>query len=209
MKITPMRHFQTDIGAIGPNVPIREKAPSGISPAGAARDAARGGYMSDGKVTIFTGSGHGKTPAALGTGLQYASAGKKVVVIEFLKGKGLKNSDFIRRLEPDIKLFRFEKSTKPFSEMTEAERSDDIVNMRNGLHFAGKVLDTAECDLLIMDEVLGLVDNKIITVEDLQDLVSRRGETDVILTGIAMDTRVCAFADEISEIHTVHFKNYR
>ena len=36
-----IRHFQTDIGAAGTNVPIRKKAHSGISPAGAARNAAR------------------------------------------------------------------------------------------------------------------------------------------------------------------------
>jgi hypothetical protein len=37
-----MCHFQTDIGAAGTNVPIREKAHSGVSPAGAAKNAARG-----------------------------------------------------------------------------------------------------------------------------------------------------------------------
>ena len=42
MKVTPMCHFQTDIGAAGTNVPIREKAHSGVSPAGAAKNAAQG-----------------------------------------------------------------------------------------------------------------------------------------------------------------------
>ena len=37
-----MCHFKTDIGAAGTNVPIREKAHSGVSPAGAAKNAAQG-----------------------------------------------------------------------------------------------------------------------------------------------------------------------
>jgi hypothetical protein len=42
LKGLPMQSFQTDIGASGTNVPIREKAHPGISPAGAAKSAARG-----------------------------------------------------------------------------------------------------------------------------------------------------------------------
>ena len=41
LKVTSIRHFQTDTGAAGASVPIREKAHSGISPAGAAIHAAR------------------------------------------------------------------------------------------------------------------------------------------------------------------------
>lgn len=37
-----MYRFQTDIGAAGTNVPIREEAHSGVSPAGAAKNAERG-----------------------------------------------------------------------------------------------------------------------------------------------------------------------
>ena len=40
--------------------------------------------------------------------------------------------------------------------------------MRNGINFARKVLTTRECDMLILDEVLGLVDNGIVSVEELE-----------------------------------------
>ena len=42
LKGLPMQSFQTDIGASGTNVPIREKAHSVISPADAAENAAWG-----------------------------------------------------------------------------------------------------------------------------------------------------------------------
>ena len=63
-----------------------------------------------GRVQIFTGDGYGKTMAALGEALIAAASGKRVVVIQFLKGRGLTDSTFERQLEPEIKIFRFEKS---------------------------------------------------------------------------------------------------
>ena len=41
LKVASIRHFQTGTGSAGTNSPIREKAHSGISPAGAAKNAAR------------------------------------------------------------------------------------------------------------------------------------------------------------------------
>lgn len=38
-------------------------------------------------VTVFCGNGRGKTSAALGQGIFGASAGKSVIIIQFLEGK--------------------------------------------------------------------------------------------------------------------------
>lgn len=43
--------------------------------------------MEEGFVQIFGGEGKGKTGAAIGQGIKAASAGKSVVIIQFLKGK--------------------------------------------------------------------------------------------------------------------------
>ena len=51
--------------------------------------------MKSGKIHIYTGDGHGKTPAALGEALYAASAGKQVVVIQFMKGKVIFENDFV------------------------------------------------------------------------------------------------------------------
>ena len=81
-----------------------------------------------------------------------------------------------------------------------------IQNIRNGIGFAKKVLTTGECDLLILDEVLGLVEKDIITVDTLKTLLECRGDTDVILTGITLNDEICVLADEVSRIETVKFK---
>lgn len=159
-------------------------------------------------IHIYTGDGRGKSPAALGRAVQAAASGEQVVIIQFLKGKGLEDSEFVRRMEPDIKLFRFEKSDENYEELTEEKKAEESMNIRNGLNFANKVLSTGECNLLILDEVLGLVEKGIIDVEDLKSLLAQRGDTDIILTGISLNDEVCILADEVSKIETLKFKAF-
>lgn len=159
--------------------------------------------MERGKICIYSGDGHGKSPAALGKALQAASQGKQVVIIQFMKGKGLDESEFLKRLEPEIKFFRFEKSEDDFVNLSQEGQQEEIQNIKNGLNFAKKVLRTGECDLLILDEVLGLLDNDIITSEDLKTLLmSKAEETTIIMTGIQLKDEICMLADEVSRIET-------
>ena len=162
--------------------------------------------MNRGNLYIYTGDGHGKSPAAWGRAIQAAAEGKTVVIIQFLKGKGMMNSEFLRRLEPEIKLIQFEKAEENFAELSEERKQEEIANIRNSLNYAKKVLTVAECDLLILDEVLGLVDNGILSIDELKALVDSRHDTDVILTGVKLDDEICILADEVSKIETVKFK---
>ncbi|MCM1058188.1 MAG: cob(I)yrinic acid a,c-diamide adenosyltransferase [Firmicutes bacterium] len=162
--------------------------------------------MAKGLIYIYAGDGRGKSPAAIGRAVQAAVDGKHVVIIQFLKGKAQEDSDFWRRMEPEIKLFRFEKADENFEELSEERKADEIGNIRNGMNFARKVLATGECDLLILDEVLGLVEKGIVSVEDLKALLECRGDTDIILTGIKLGDEICVLADEVSKIETVKFK---
>ena len=162
--------------------------------------------MAKGLVYTYTGDGRGKSPAALGRALQAVMEGRNVVVIQFLKGNASNNSDFLRRMEPEIKFFSFEKSVENYEELSEGKKQEEIVNIRNGMNFAKKVLATRECDLLILDEVLRLVEKNIMSVEDLKSMLECRGDTDVILTGVRLDDSICILADEVSRIETVKFK---
>lgn len=166
--------------------------------------------MQNGIIRIYTGPGRGKSPAALGRAIQTACRGGRVVVIQFLKNKGLSDSEFLRRLEPEIKVFRFEKSDAAFDSLTPEEQEDEIINIRNGMGYARKVLKTGECDLLILDEVLGLVDNGIITVGELEDVLSTKGDnTDVIMTGNKVSEGLYELADEVTLISTDIQENNR
>ena len=165
-----------------------------------------GCVMAKGLIYIYAGDGRGKSPAAIGRAVQAAAEGKSVMIIQFLKGKGLGESDFVRRMEPEIRLFHFEKSGENFEQLSEEKKQEEIGNIRNGLNFAKKVLATGGCDLLILDEVLGLVERNIVTVEDVKAMLESREETSVILTGIKLRDEICVLADEVSKIETVRFK---
>ena len=162
--------------------------------------------METGNLYIYTGEGRGKSQAALGRAVQTAMGGGNVVLIQFLKGKGTENSEFLRRLEPELKVFCFEKSDGNFEELPEKRKQEEIGNIKNGIGFARKVLGTGECDLLILDEVLGLVEKGILDSQELKDLLESRNNTDVILTGISLNDDICVLADEVSQIESVKFK---
>ena len=164
--------------------------------------------MADGKISIYMGEGRGKSAAAFGTALLRAAEGKRVVIIQFLKAKDLMTSEITQRLEPEIKFFRFERSNDDYLERTPEEQREDAVNMRSGLAFARKVLSTKGCDLLIMDELLEVINKGIVSVADLEEAVSARGDTDVIITGCSMDIGVCSIADEVMEISPVQYRTY-
>ncbi len=166
--------------------------------------------MQGGIIRIYNGTGRGKSPAALGRAVQAASRGRRVVIIQFLKNKGLSETEFIKRLEPDIKVFRFEKSEEGYDALSPKEREDEIVNIRNGINYARKVLNTGECDMLILDEVLGLVDNGIITVDELKQVLDLKSDyQDIIMTGNTVTESLCDLADEITTITTRFNEGFR
>ncbi len=164
--------------------------------------------MEKGMIYIYSGEGHGKSPAALGRALQTACRGENVVIIRFLKGRGLSDSDFVKRLEPEIKIFRFEKSDENFVNLSEERKAEEICNIKNGLNFAKKVMNTDECSLLILDEVLELLDNDIISVQELRTLLLCKPEgMDIIMTGTTSNDEAYPLADEVTKVETVRSKN--
>jgi cob(I)alamin adenosyltransferase len=154
-----------------------------------------------GKIQVYYGEGRGKSTAALGTAIREASIGKSVIFIQFLKGKNWTNLEFMERLEPEIRFFRFEKALEYFEYLSEEEKIEEKKNIINGFHYAKKVLSTGECDVVVLDEVLGLVDAGIITGVDVDDLLATKADqVDVIMTGRVLREEFRLHADEIYAI---------
>ncbi len=81
------------------------------------------------------------------------------------------------------------------------------MNIRNGLNFAKKVMATGECDLLVLDEILGIVDCGIITVEELiRTIKAKEKEMSVVLTGKVFPEGLEPYVDSISVIENVKSK---
>ena len=155
--------------------------------------------MKEGKLQIYCGDGKGKTTTAIGQAIREASKGRSVFIVQFLKGKQEEEISFIKRLEPEIKLFRFQKREDAFEDLSPQEKEEEIPNLKNGLSFAKKVLATGECDVLILDEVLGLPEKGIASVEEIHSLLEAAEHTDLIFTGIKLYPDMMAWADEVYE----------
>ncbi len=159
--------------------------------------------MNKGYVQVFCGKGDGKSSAAIGKGMFAAIDGKQVIVVQFMKERNENEAKFFQRLEPEIKLFRFEKSETCFNELSDSEKHDEVTNIRNGLNYAKKVLTIGECDLLILDEVLGLVDEGIIEWKELLPILEVRSEeTSVFMTGRVLPEELIPYVDSVSKIES-------
>ncbi|MCM1107135.1 MAG: cob(I)yrinic acid a,c-diamide adenosyltransferase [Blautia sp.] len=157
--------------------------------------------MDKGVVQIYYGDGHGKSTAAMGNAIHAAGAGKSVIVIEFLKGKREEEFTFLNRLEPEIKFFRFAKSDASFEELSEEQKREEAMNLRNGFNYGKKVITTGACDMVVLDEILGAVDEQVISAGELEELLAARPEDmTVICTGRVLHRDIRRFADEIYNI---------
>ena len=141
--------------------------------------------MSRRYIHIFCGVGMGKTSAALGKGFREASGGKSVVVIRFLKKKHTcEREEFFKQLEPQIRLFRFEKFPQNYESLTEQEKEEENLNIKNGLNFARKVIQTEECDVL-------------------KKLIDQLGSgMELYLTGTSRCEELWPYVDEVTEMTT-------
>ena len=72
------------------------------------------------------------------------------------------------------------------------------MNLKNGFNYGKKVISTGACDLVVLDEILGLVDLKVLTFDDIREMIESKPEDmTIIMTGRVMDDRLRDLADEI------------
>lgn len=157
--------------------------------------------MRKGMIRVIYGDGRGKTAAAVGRAITSTESEKKIMMIQFLKGSLPRCGAFLQRLEPEFRLFSFEKREEAFDTLGPEERQEEIANIQNGMNFAKKVMVTGECDILILDEVLGLLDYGIVSREEILTLLQAKNEDmEVILTGRVFPEDMNGCADEIIQV---------
>lgn len=157
------------------------------------------------KITeVYCGTGRGKTTLAIGQSLRASTQGQSVIIIQFLKGKERQEMDFLEDLENlDIKIFRFEKRDSCYAELNEQEKAEEKRNILNGLNFARKVIATEECDFLVLDEILGLLDSGIASVEAIEEILTHKGESmHIIMTGRCLPDELYAYVDSVTTLTT-------
>ena len=84
------------------------------------------GQKMDGSIQVYYGNGRGKTTAALGLGIRAAGVGKQVIMVQFLKKNHSDTLDFLKKLEPELQIFRFEKAACGYSDLSPKEKQEQI-----------------------------------------------------------------------------------
>lgn len=157
-----------------------------------------------GLTQIYCGPGKGKTSVAIGQAIRAVGHGKRAIVIQFLKGRATSRLDYLNAMEPEVRLFRFEKKDKYYEDLTEEEKQEENLNIRNGLNFARKVLLTEECDMLILDEILGALEFGIISEEEIEGLIKAKDdETELIMTGNMVTEALQNAADRVVSLEVI------
>lgn len=151
-------------------------------------------------VHIIYGTGYGKTAAAMGLAVKAAGAGETVTIVQFLKGTDADYS--ILSQFDEINFFTFENSEKPYGQLTFEEREEQRAKAKNSFHYAKKVIDTGSADVVILDEVLGLMDYNILYVEDFEELLNSSSNVKLIITGRNCPDTLKKKASILSHIET-------
>ena len=157
-----------------------------------------------GLTQIYCGPGKGKTSVAIGQAIRAVGYGKRAIVIQFLKGRATSRLDYLNAMEPEVRLFRFEKKDKFYEDLTDEEKKEENLNIRNGLNFARKVLLTEECDMLILDEILGALEFGIVAEEEIESLIQAKDyETELIMTGNVVTEALKNAADRVVSLEVI------
>lgn len=150
---------------------------------------------------VYCGSGRGKTAMALGQSLRAAAQGKSVIIIQFLKGKERRALDVLEELDRlDIKIFRFDKHGTCYCDLNDIEKEEENRNIMNAINFAHKVVTTGGCDFLVLDEILGLFDYGLITVETVAEILKKGEHMHIVMTGRKMPEELRPYVDSISTL---------
>jgi len=153
---------------------------------------------SSGIVVVYTGTGKGKTSAALGLALRAAGHGQKVVMVQFLKCKGCTGEHkSALLLAPNFELHSFGRE-----ELVNAKKPGEMDKQlaRDALEFAKSALSRAP-DILILDEINVALNMGLVKLADVIALVkSRPKETSIVLTGRNAPKEIIALANIATEM---------
>lgn len=150
---------------------------------------------------IYTGDGKGKTTAAIGVIMRMLCIGKRVAMVQFLKGSMMSAEC---ALPKKYKKFILARAGSGFF-THEHERDEQTRLAEEGLAAARRMMKDA--DLLVLDEVNTAVKLKLLRFRDLLSLLKTRGKTHVICTGRNAPRRLMDAGDIVTEMKCIrhHF----
>jgi cob(I)alamin adenosyltransferase len=152
-----------------------------------------------GMIQVYTGNGKGKTTAALGLALRAVGHGRKVIVIQFLKGKELSGERVSAKLLAPLMTI-IPMGRHGFVNLVDPDPEDKEL-ARKALGYAKELIKKNACDILILDEVNVAVAYNLIPVQDLLEVLDSKPEPmELILTGRNALPKILEKADLVTEM---------
>ena len=156
--------------------------------------------MEKGYVQVYTGDGKGKTTAALGLALRAAGAGLKVYIAQFIKKNCYSELDALKRFQDLITLEQFGTGCYIRGEAA----SEDVAAARQCLKAIRAAVTSAAYDVVIMDEAGVAEFFKLITAEDVLDIMAAKPDSvELVITGRRVSEAVIEKADLVTEMRPV------
>jgi cob(I)alamin adenosyltransferase len=154
-----------------------------------------------GLILVYTGNGKGKTTAALGQAMRAIGHGKKVIMIQFMKGKKYGEVLCAEKYLPDLTfcqcgLDSFVMKGKP--------APVDIELAEQGLDLARKAIASGDYQMIILDEINVALDFKLVPIEGVLEILKNKPEKlDIVVTGRYAPAEIIELADMVSEIREI------
>jgi cob(I)alamin adenosyltransferase len=150
-------------------------------------------------IHVYTGDGKGKTTAALGLALRAAGRGKKVVIVQFMKGADTGELHSIA-LVPGVTVLRNRKHYGFFNRSGTETQSQIIEDNNSSLAEALGL----SWDMLVLDEVFFAYSSGALDRKTIDSLVLEKNENrELVLTGRNPPQHIIDAADYVSEIRKI------
>jgi cob(I)alamin adenosyltransferase len=157
-------------------------------------------HLEKGFVHCYTGSGKGKTTAALGLALRAAGAGLSVFIVQFAKGTDTSELKALRKFTKNITVRQF--GTRAF--IKNPPSGIDRMRAAHGLAAAKSVIASGRYDLVILDEVCGACHLRLIPTDEIVLAVKARPVTvEVVFTGRNAPKELIEAADIVTECREI------
>ncbi len=151
-----------------------------------------------GLVHVYTGSGKGKTTAALGLALRASGHGRKVYVIQFMKGRIDYGELKACKDNPNITIEQF--GRPQFVDKDNPEQ-EDLDFASAAMERASEVISGGEYHIVVLDEINTALDFELISLEDVLTLIQKKPEeVELVLTGRNAHPEVSRMADYVTEM---------
>ncbi len=157
--------------------------------------------MKKNNVILYTGNGGGKTAASLGLALRSVGHGKKVVIVQFMKGRSSIGEYLIKdRLAPEYVIRQF--GREGFVDLKNPSQADKE-KASEGFGYA-KAAMKGKPFLLILDEINLAVATGLLDLEEVIKFIrSIPAGTIVVLTGRYAPKKLMDAADYVEEVRDV------